>query len=198
MWIDLDDEDCKVMIYQELDTKGHPTRTERIIIPAFNLHSCEVGNGNGKDWVTTFAYKIRCAPTKAYMLEHLLCKINYEDPHFKFIAYGLKTITTPATMNRIILKQNIFLSDIAIVPLNGILQTDEIQVMESFKIPTNFTAMEPTRKYSEGRWILVTTAKNLYNERREADDIFANFQHKEHNINKSNRNNPSTRETVTN
>ena len=91
MWIDLDDEDCKVMIYQELDTKGHPTRAERVIIPAFNLHSCEVGDGNGKDRVTTFAYKIRCAPTKAYMLKNLLCKINDEYPYFKFIAYGLNT-----------------------------------------------------------------------------------------------------------
>ena len=43
--------------------------------------------------------------------------------------------------------------------------------MESFKRSTNFTAMEPTRKLSEGRMILVTTTKNLYNARREADEI---------------------------
>ena len=100
-------------------------------------------------------------------------------------------------MHRIILKQNTFLSDMAIVPINGIQQKDEIQVMEKFKRSTNFTAMEPTRKSSEGRWILVTTSKNLYNSRREADDILANFQHEEHNINTSIRNNQSTRKTVT-
>ena len=96
-------------------------------------------------------------------------------------------------MHRIILKQNTFLSDMAIVPINGIQQKDEIQVMEKFKRSTNFTAMEPTRKSSEGRWILVTTSKNLYNSRREADNILANFQHEEHHINTSIRNNQSTR-----
>ena len=107
--------------------------------------------------VTTFAYEIRCAPTKAYMLKNLLCKISSEDPHFKFIPNGLNTITTPTTMRQIILKQNTFLSDMAIVPINWILQKDKLQVMESLKKSTNFTAMEPTRNSSEGRWILVTT-----------------------------------------
>ena len=43
MWIDLDDEDCKDMIHQELDTKGHPTEKERIIVPAFDLHVVNSG-----------------------------------------------------------------------------------------------------------------------------------------------------------
>ena len=47
----------------------------------------------------------------------------------------------------------------AIVPTNGLLQNDELQVMESFKRSTNFTVMEPTRKSSEDRLLLVTTAK---------------------------------------
>ena len=58
--------------------------------------------------------------------------------------------------------------------------------------------MEPTRKSSEGRWILITTTKNLYNARGEVDENLANIQDKEHHINKSIRNNPSTRKTVTN
>ena len=86
----------------------------------------------------------------------------------------------------------------AIVLINGILIKDELQVMESFKKSTNFTAMEPTRKPSEGRWLLVITNKKLYNARREANEILANFHHEEHYINKSIRNNPSTRKTVTN
>ena len=85
----------------------------------------------------------------------------------------------------------------AIVLINGIQQKDELKIMESFKRSTNFTAMEYTRKSSEGRWILVTTSKILYNARREADEILANFQHEEHHINKSIRNNQSTRKTVT-
>ena len=88
---------------------------------------------------------------KAYILKNLLCKISSEDPHFKFISYGLNTITTQNTMRPIILTQHTFLSDMAIVPINGILQKDELQVMESFNRSTNFTAMKSTRKLSEGR-----------------------------------------------
>ena len=198
MWIDLEDEDCKDMIHQDLDTEGKPTGKVRILISVFDLHSREVGDGNGKDRVTTFAYEIRRAPTKAYMLKNILCKISSEDPHFKFIPYGLNTITTDNTMRRIILTQNTFLSNMAIVPINGILQKDELEVMESFKRSVNFTAMEPTRKSSEGRWLLITTNKNLYNARREADEILVNYQHEEHHISKSIRNNPSTRNTATN
>ena len=49
MWIELDDDDCKDMIHQNLDTEGKPTGKVRILIPAFDLHSREVGDGNGKD-----------------------------------------------------------------------------------------------------------------------------------------------------
>ena len=139
------------MIHQDLYTEGKPTGKVRILIPAFVLHNREVGDGNGKDRVTTFSYEIRCVPTKAYMLNNLLCKISSEDPNVKFIPYGLNTPTTDNTMRRIILTQNIFLSNMAIIPINGILQKDESQVMESFKRSMHFTVMEPTRKSSEGR-----------------------------------------------
>ena len=71
MWIDLDDEDFKYITHQEIDSKRQFTGKERIIIPSFDLHSREVGSGNGKDRVTIFAYEIRCAPTKAYMLQNV-------------------------------------------------------------------------------------------------------------------------------
>ena len=115
-----------------------------------------------------------------------------------FIPYGLNTITTDNTMRQIILTQNTFLSNMAIVPINGILQNNEPHVMESFKRSMSFTAMELTRKSSEGRWFLITTTKHLYNARREANEILAKFQHEEHHINKSIRQNPSTRKTETN
>ena len=71
------------------------------------------------------------------MLKNLLYKKSSEDPNFNFIPYGLNTITTNNTMRRIILAQNTFISDMAIVPINGILIKDELQVMESFKRSTN-------------------------------------------------------------
>ena len=93
------------MIHQALDSKGQSSGKERIIIPAFDLHSREVGDYNGKDRVTNNANEIRGALTNAHMLKNLLCKISSEDPHFKFIPYGLSTITTPPIMRRTILKQ---------------------------------------------------------------------------------------------
>ena len=61
----------------------------------------------------------------------------------------------------------------------------------------NCTATEPTKKSSEGRWLLITTSKNLYNTRREADAILAKFQLEEHHINKSIRQNLITKKTET-
>lgn len=58
-----------------------------------------------------------------------------------------------------ILRQNIFLEELAIVLINGILQKDELKVIDCFKQSIDFIAMEPTRKSFEGRWILVTTNK---------------------------------------
>ena len=85
----------------------------------------------------------------------------------------------------------------AIVPINGILQKNELHAMESFKRSTIFTAMEPTWKISKNRWLFVNAAKTFYNARRETYIFLANFQHEEHHISKSIRNNPNTRQTAT-
>ena len=101
-------------------------------------------------------------------------------------------------MIQMILRQNIFLEELAIVLINGILQKDELKVIDCFKQSIDFIAMEPTRKSFEGRWILVTTNRNLYDSRIEADNILANFKHQPHHISKSINNNPSPKQTVTN
>jgi len=59
MWIDLDDEESAPLIHQVKDNKGNPTGQQKIILPAFDLYSKEVGDGNGNERVTTFAYEIR-------------------------------------------------------------------------------------------------------------------------------------------
>ena len=125
-------------------------------------------------------------------------QISSEDLHFKFISYGLNSITSPTTTRQIILRQNIFLDEMDIIPINGILQKDELQVMDSFKQSTNFTAMESTRKSSESKWILVTTTKHLYNAGVEADSILANFTHQPHHISRSINNVSSPKGAVTN
>ena len=42
MWIDLDDEDCKGMIHQEIDTKGQPTVKKTLDIYFNSLYCVSV------------------------------------------------------------------------------------------------------------------------------------------------------------
>jgi len=69
MWIDLDDEESASMIHQIKDSKGKLTGKQKIIIPAFNLYSKKVGDGNGNGRVKTFAYEIRTSPDNENMLK---------------------------------------------------------------------------------------------------------------------------------
>ena len=62
------------------------------------------------------------------------------------------------------------------VPINGILQKNEKNAIDSFKQSTNFSARESTRKYVEGRQILVTIINQLYNARIEVDKILSNIK----------------------
>ena len=78
MWIDLDDEESAPLIHQIKDNKGNPTGKQKNVIPDFDLYSKEIGDGNGNERVTTFAYKIRTSPSNSNMLKNLLCKISNE------------------------------------------------------------------------------------------------------------------------
>ena len=86
------------------------------MILAFDIYSKEVGEGQGRDRVTTFEYKIRTPPVNSTMLKNLLCQISSENIlDLKFIPYGLVKQTNKNTLREIILQQNIFLNEMAIV-----------------------------------------------------------------------------------
>ena len=76
MWIDLDDKERAQMIHQIKDIKGIYTGQQEFVIPAFNLYSKEVGDGNGNEKLTTFVYEILTSPDNANMLNNILCKIS--------------------------------------------------------------------------------------------------------------------------
>ena len=80
----------------------------------------------------------------------------------KFIPYGLDKKTNQRTLRKIILQQNMFLSEIAIVPMTGLQETDKQEVDAMLSRSLYFMGMDPTRTSSEeGRYLLVTTkAKN--------------------------------------
>ena len=71
MWIDVDDEESAPLIHQIKGIEGKPTGQQKIVIPTFDLYSKEVGDGNGNERVTQFAYEIRTSPTNANMLKNL-------------------------------------------------------------------------------------------------------------------------------
>ena len=90
MWIDLDDEESAQFNNQIKDNKGKPTGQQKIVIPAFDLYSKEVGNGNGNERVSTFTYEIRTSPDNANILKNLLCKMSNEgNSKLRFIPYGI-------------------------------------------------------------------------------------------------------------
>ena len=69
MFIDLNDEESAPMIHQVKDSSGKETGQQKIVIPTFDLYSKEIGDGNGQERITTFAYEIRTSPSNANMLK---------------------------------------------------------------------------------------------------------------------------------
>ena len=49
MWIDLDDEESAPMVHQIKDSARNCKGKQIIVIPAFDLYSKEVGDGNGNE-----------------------------------------------------------------------------------------------------------------------------------------------------
>ena len=118
MWIDLNDEESAPMIHQVKDSSGKETGQQKIVIPTFDLYSKEIGDGNGHECITTFAYEIRTSPNNANMLKNLLCKISNEgNSKLRFISYGIQSLSKEGTMRNIILQHNMFLQNMAIVQI---------------------------------------------------------------------------------
>ena len=61
------------MIHEVKDKEGNPIGKQKKLIPAFDLYSKEVGEGQGYYRITTLAYTIRTSPENVVMLKSLLC-----------------------------------------------------------------------------------------------------------------------------
>ena len=176
MWIDLDDEESAPMVHQIKDSSGKLTGKQKIIIPAFDLYSKEVGDGNGNERVTTFAYEIRTSPDNANMLKNLLCKISNEgNSKLRFIPYGIQSLSKQGTMRNIILQHNLFLQNMAIVPIVNISNAEKEQVKKLFESSLYFSGFEPTRKIAEGMYLLVTNKSVINKAQNEADNLLQKF-----------------------
>ena len=80
----------------------------------------------------------------------------------KFIPYGLISVAGKDTMKHIIMQQNKFIEEIVIVIIQGIDHEKEDEVKDLFGKSLSFTGMEITRKFKEGRYLLITTKLHLH------------------------------------
>ena len=162
MWIDLDDEESARLIHQVKDNKGNPTGQHKTILPAFDIYSKDVDDGNGNERVTIFAYEIRTSPKNANMLKNLLCKISNEgNSKLRFISYGIQSLSKQGTMRNIILHHNLFLQNMVIVPIINISNIEKDKVKKLFESSLYFSEFEPTRKEAEGMYLLITNKSVL-------------------------------------
>ena len=69
-----------------------------VIIPAFDIHSKNIGNVNGVGRITTNAYEFRCHLDNSNLFKALLARfLDDSNKAFHFISFGLPQLTTIAT-----------------------------------------------------------------------------------------------------
>ena len=139
------------------------------------MYSKEVSEINENERVTTFAYEIRTSPTNANMLKDLLFKISNEgNLKLRCIPYGIQSLSRQGTMRNIILQHNIFLQNMAIVPIVNIYNNEKENIKKLFKSSLYFSGFEPTRKESEEMHLLVTNTSVLNKAQNKADNLLQN------------------------
>ena len=154
IWIDLNDEESASLIHQLKDNAGILTGKQNIVIPAFGSYNKQLGDDNGNDRITTFAYEIRTSPTNKNILKNLLCKIfNEDESKLRFISYKIQSLSKQGTMKNIILQHNIFLQNMVIVPIININEKHKEQVKKILESSSYFSRFEATRKVSEGMYV---------------------------------------------
>ena len=92
-----------------------------VVIPVFDIHSKNIGNGNRIGRIITNAYQFRCYPNNSNIFKSLLtkCSDNINNA-FHFIPFGLPKLRTIAIYTHQIKLQNNYLTSIAIIPIHGI------------------------------------------------------------------------------
>ena len=110
------------------------------------------------------------------MLKNLLCKRSNEgNSKLRFIPYGIQSLSKQGTMRNIILQHNIFLQNMAIVPIVNISNNEKENVKKLFESSLYFLGFEPTRKESEGMYLFVTNKSVLNKVQNEADNLLQKF-----------------------
>ena len=72
MFIDMHDDDTKNIMEKVHERDGTWKGKERLVLPAFYLYRKMIGNGNGDNRITSFAYEIKTDPKYTMTLKSIL------------------------------------------------------------------------------------------------------------------------------
>ena len=104
-----------------LTKTGGKESDDVVVIPAFNIHSKNVGHENGAGRITTNAYEVRCYPDKSKIFKALLARCSNDvNNAFNFNPFGLPQLTTISSYRHQIKVQNNYLASMAIIPIHGV------------------------------------------------------------------------------
>ena len=78
-------------------------------------------------------------------------------------------------MKHIILQHNIFLQNMAIVPIINIKDTDKELIKKLFESSLYFLGFEATREASEGMYLLITNKSVINKAQKVADNLLIKF-----------------------
>ena len=120
-------EEALMTVYMTKEGKKALTKTgekesnEAVVIPVFDIHSKNVGNGNEAGIITTNAYEFRCRPDNSNIFKTLLARCSDDiNNAFHFIPFELPQLTTIVTYRYQIKLQNNYLIAMDIIPIHGV------------------------------------------------------------------------------
>ena len=104
-----------------LTKSGEKDSDEAVVIPAFDIHSKNVGNENGTERITTNVYEFHCHLDNSNIFKTLLTRCSDDiNNAFHLILFGLAQLTTIATYMNHIKLQNNYLAAMAIILIHGV------------------------------------------------------------------------------
>ena len=89
-------------------------------------------------------------------------------------------------MKNIILQHNMFLQNMAIAPIINIKKSEKENVKKLFESSLYLSRFEPTRKTSEGIYLLITNTSVINKGQNEADNLLLKFCEHRQSISKNN------------
>ena len=92
-----------------------------VIIPSFDIHSKNIGNGNKEERITTNTYEFYCYTDNSEISKTLLARCSDDSNNaFHFIPSKLPQLTTIATYRHQITLQYDYIASMAIIPIRRV------------------------------------------------------------------------------